>query len=160
MAKVCLVSSAGGHLSEVLSAVEKSLGKHEFFLCVTGFKTVRGMHLEGIRRIYWMPVLWRYQEPFGVLASLLVSLPMFVWIFLKERPDALVTVGAEIAIPAFLVNRLLFRRPALFIESLTRIDTSSATGGWVARLATRVLVQWPQLLEFYGPKAEYRGRMI
>jgi len=160
VAKVCLVSSAGGHLAEVLSAVGEILDEHEFFLCVTGFKTVRGMRLEGIRRIYEMPMLWRYQEPFGVLASLLVSLPMFVWIFLKERPDVLVTVGAEIAIPAFLVNRLLFRKRALFIESLTRIETPSATGGWMARLATRVLVQWPSLLAFYGSKAEYRGRMI
>lgn len=160
MAKVCLVSSAGGHLSEVLSAVEDALGKHDFFLCVTGFKNVRRMRLAGVRRVYCMPVFWRYQRPFGVLVSLLVSLPIFVWIFLKERPDVLVTAGAEVAIPAFLVNRLLGRRPALFIESITRLRAPSATGRWVARLATRVFVQWPEVLKFYGSKGEYHGGLL
>jgi beta-1,4-N-acetylglucosaminyltransferase len=160
MAKVCLISSPGGHLSEVLSAVEGGLGKHDFFLCVTGFGMVRDMRLEGIRRIYYMPMLWRYQEPYGVIVSLLVSLPMFVWILLKERPDVLVTAGAEVAIPAFLVNRLLGRRPALFIESVTRIHAPSRTGRWIARLATRVFVQWPEVLAFYGAKGEYHGGLL
>ena len=160
MAKVCLVSSAGGHLAEVLGALGEAAGEHDCFVCVTGFENVRRMRLAGVRRVYCMPVFWRYQEPFGVLVSLLVSLPIFVWIFLKERPDALVSAGAEIAIPAFLVNRFFFRKPALYIESITRLHAPSRTGRWVARLATRVFVQWPRLLEFYGPKAEYPGGLL
>jgi len=160
MAKVCLVSSAGGHLSEVLSAVEDGLGTHDVFLFVTGFPTVRRLRLEGIRRVYALPVLWRYQEPFGVLASLLVSLPYVAWILIKERPDVLVTAGAEVALPVFLVNRLWGWRPALFLESLTRIHAPSGTGRWISRLATRVFVQWPELLDHYGPKAEYHGKLL
>ena len=160
MAKVCLVSSPGGHLSEVLSAVEGGLGKHDFFLCVTGFETVRQVELEGVSRVYLAPVYWRYQMPFGVILSLLASLWMFVRVFRRERPDFIVTVGAEIAIPALLVNRLLFRRPSLYIESLACVEKPSLTGRIVAHLASRAFVQWPRLLDFYGSKAEYHGRLV
>jgi len=160
MAKVCVVTSPGGHLAEVLGALGDAVSRHDCFVCVTGFPNVRGIRIRDVRRTYCLPVFWRYQEPFGILASLLVSLPIFLWIFLTERPDALVSAGAEVALPAFLVNRLFFRKPALYIESITRLHVPSATGRWIARLATRIFVQWPEVLKFYGDKAEYPGGLL
>lgn len=161
MAKILLVSSAGGHLAEILSVARPLAGEHEFVLCVTRFPAVRGATIDDVSRVYYAPMLLGYQQPFGVALSMLVGLWTFLRIFLKERPDAVMTAGAEVAVPAFLVNRLLFRRPALYLESLARIETPSLTGRIVSRLATRTFVQWPKLLDIYGPgRAEYHGRVL
>jgi UDP-N-acetylglucosamine:LPS N-acetylglucosamine transferase len=98
--------------------------------------------------------------PFGVILSLLASFWMFVRVFRRERPDFIVTVGAEIAIPALLVNRLFFRRPSLYIESLACVEKPSLTGRITSHLADRVFVQWPGLLPHYGRRVEYHGRLL
>ena len=160
MAKVLLVSSAGGHLAEILS-VARGLGdEHEFVLCVTRFPAVRGARIDDVACVYYAPMLLGYQRPFGVALSMLVGLFTFLRIFLKERPDFLMTAGAQVAIPAFLINKVFFRRPALYIESLARIQTPSLTGRIVSRLATRTFVQWPKLLDYYGQRGEYHGRVL
>ena len=160
MAKIALVSSAGGHLTQILTLASELTEEHNFFLCVQDFPAVRGMQLEEVGRLYYTPVYWRYQRPFGVIVSLLASLFMLARVFWKERPDFLITTGAEIAIPALLVGRFLFRRPTLYLESLARIESPSLTGRICYHLAGRVFVQWPGLLGFYGPKAEYHGNLL
>lgn len=118
------------------------------------------MQLEEVGRIYYTPVYWQYQRPFGVIVSLLVSVFALLRVFWKERPDFLITTGAEIGIPALVVGRFLFRRPTLYIESLARIESPSLTGRICYHLASRIFVQWPGLLRFYGPKAEYHGNLL
>jgi len=160
MAKVCLVSSAGGHLTQAVSIARELAAEHECFLCITNFPAVRGMELDFVRRIYYLPMIWRYQQPLGVAVSLVAGFFRFVRILRRERPDVILSTGAEVALPALVVNRLFFRRPALFVESLSRIDTPSLTGRIAYHLADRLFVQWPGLLRHYGPRAEYHGRLL
>jgi len=169
MAKVALVSSAGGHLTEILAIAQELAGEHDLFLCVTNYPAVRNMKLEEIPRIYYAPIFWREHDSWallwlrqriGVLVTMVLWLFTFARLFWKERPDFLITVGAEIAVPAYLVNRLFFRRPALYVESLARLHTPSLTGRLVSRLSNRVFVQWPAVLPYYGKKGEYHGRLI
>jgi UDP-N-acetylglucosamine:LPS N-acetylglucosamine transferase len=160
MAKVALVSSAGGHLTQVLAVAADLAGEHDFFLCVTAFPAVRGLKVPEVRAVYYAPAYWRYSMPLGILASMLAALGTFWRLWRRERPDYLITTGAEIALPALLVNRLFFHKPSLYLESLTRLRDPSLTGRIASRLADRVFVQWPALLEFYGPKAEYHGRLL
>ncbi|MGB2753753.1 MAG: hypothetical protein WBD75_10355 [Phycisphaerae bacterium] len=169
MAKVALISSAGGHLTEVLAIAAELGGEHDLFLCVTDCPAVRDIRLDEVRRIYLAPVIWRHrhsrvfrrrQQQIGVLVTMVRWLVTFLRLFYHERPDFLITCGAEIAVPAFLVNRLLFRRPALFLESLARTETPSLTGRIASRLADRVFVQWPAVRASYGERAEYHGRLL
>jgi UDP-N-acetylglucosamine:LPS N-acetylglucosamine transferase len=158
--KVCLIASPGGHLSQILNTIEENPQKHDFFLCTTNYETIRQVKLEGVSHIYLTPTYWQYQMPFGVILSLLASLWTFMWVFRRERPDFILSTGAEIAIPALLVNRLFFRRPSLFVESLARTKSPSLTGRIVYYLVDRLFVQWPELLQHYGPKAEYHGGLL
>jgi UDP-N-acetylglucosamine:LPS N-acetylglucosamine transferase len=161
MARILLVSSAGGHLAQILSVAREIADQHECILCVTRFPAVRDATIDDVARVYYAPMLLGYQQPFGVALSMIAALWTFLRIFLKERPDVLISTGAEIAVPAFLVNRLLFRRPSLYLESVTRVSAPSLTGRLVSRLATRLFVQWPQLTDAYGPgRAEYHGRVL
>jgi UDP-N-acetylglucosamine:LPS N-acetylglucosamine transferase len=169
MAKVALISSAGGHLAEVLSIGWEFRREHDLIVCVTGFPTGRGATIDDVRRVYLLPTPWRYWmwpvvgrllQWTGIVLAQAIDLFRFAWIFLREKPDYLISVGAEIAIPAFLVNRVFFRKPALYVESLARIATPSLTGRVLRHLADRILVQWPKVLDYYGAAAEYRGRLL
>jgi len=80
-------------------------------------------------------------------------------IYLLEKVDLIVSTGAEIAIPAFIVAKML-RIKTIFIESWCRIHHRSKTGRILYYFSNYFIVQWPQLLESYGNKAIYLGALI
>jgi beta-1,4-N-acetylglucosaminyltransferase len=81
------------------------------------------------------------------------------WIFARERPDVIITNGAEIAIPAVVIGRL-FGVPIVFIEVWTRVRLPTLTGRIVYPLCDAFYVMWPELLEAYGSKARYEGGLL
>ena len=89
---------------------------------------------------------------------LLRALPTILRAFIVERPNVVVSTGSEIAIPVFYLARLL-RCRLIFIESWCRVRTPSGTGKLVQPIVDELFVQWPSLLDVYGPKAEHAGRV-
>jgi len=71
----------------------------------------------------------------------------------------IVSTGSEIALPAFLIGKFLFRSKVIYMECFTRIETLSGTGKVVYRFSDLFLVQWPELAAKYE-KASYEGRLI
>jgi UDP-N-acetylglucosamine:LPS N-acetylglucosamine transferase len=61
-----------------------------------------------------------------------------------ERPRALITTGAGVAVPFAWCARLL-RIPVIYVESFTRIEGLSLSGRMIAPAASKVYVQWPEL---------------
>lgn len=82
-----------------------------------------------------------------------------LWVLLKERPHVLISTGAEIAIPFSWVAKLLGAR-VVYIETWSRVHTRSGTGPLVYPVTDLFLVQWPDVLCFYGPKARYEGGIV
>jgi UDP-N-acetylglucosamine:LPS N-acetylglucosamine transferase len=81
-------------------------------------------------------------------------------ILLKERPDVIVsTGGGEIAIPFCYIGKILGAK-VIFIETLARINEPSAGGKYIYPISDLFLVQWKSLLNKYGNKAKYWGRVI
>jgi UDP-N-acetylglucosamine:LPS N-acetylglucosamine transferase len=60
-----------------------------------------------------------------------------------RRPDTILSTGAALAVPFFVVGRLLDRR-CVYVESLTRIESVSLSGRLVYPLADSFFVQWPR----------------
>lgn len=94
------------------------------------------------------------------------SIPRMLWAFgwvltvlLRERPVVIISMGSEIALPFFYWGWLL-RTKTIFIESWCRVDNLSQTGRLVYPVANEFWVQWPQLLEACGQKAQYKGAVI
>jgi UDP-N-acetylglucosamine:LPS N-acetylglucosamine transferase len=94
-------------------------------------------------------------NPFAFTLNLL----RLIRIFRKERPDAIVSTGAEIAIPAALIGKIQ-RIPLIYIECGAQVYTPSMTGRLLYYVADRFYVQWPELLEAYGPRAQFVGSLI
>ena len=76
-------------------------------------------------------------------------------IFLKEKPEVIITTGAGVAIPMCVIAKI-FRKKIIYIESFARIDTPNKTGRFIYKFADLFIVQWEELKKYY-PKAVYGG---
>ncbi len=146
--KIALVSSHGGHLTELLELAPAFDGCDVFYFCYDADTTRR------LPNAYLTAN--RPYNPFHFLANV-----VRLWrIFSRdERPDFLLSTGAEIAIPAFLVAKLR-RVPTLYIECGAQVTRPSLTGRILSHMADRFLVQWPELLPAYKGRAEYCGSLV
>jgi UDP-N-acetylglucosamine:LPS N-acetylglucosamine transferase len=145
--KIALVCSHGGHLTELLELASAFSECNTFYFCYDADTTRR------LPKAYLTP-----NRPYSPL-QFLVNLVRLWRIFGKERPDVLVSTGAEIAIPAFLVAKLRGVR-SVYIECGAQVTRPSLTGRVVVRLADRFYVQWPELVPAYRGRAQYRGSLV
>ena len=92
------------------------------------------------------------------IRALLSNLALAWRLVRRERPDAILSTGAALAFPFFLVGRLL-RVRLVYVESLTRTESLSLSGRLVYPLATRFFVQWPGAAEGRR-RATYAGSIL
>jgi len=145
--KICCTCSHGGHLNEMLQLQAAFVG-HEVFYFTYDADTTRRLE-----RAYLVPNMAKNPIEF------LKNIVRVFRIFRRERPDLIVSTGAEIAIPVVLVGKL-FRARVLYIECGAQVVRPSVTGRVLYWLADEFYVQWPELLNAYGPRARYSGSLI
>ena len=78
-----------------------------------------------------------------------------MYLFIKYRPDVIVTTGAHTSVPMSYIGRL-FRKKVVFIESYAKRTSPTLSGRLVYPIASTFIVQWETMLEHY-PKAKYFG---
>jgi beta-1,4-N-acetylglucosaminyltransferase len=148
--KIALVCSHGGHLTETLQLLA-AFQQHQIF-----FVTYHSPRDEQVRQL--APAY--FTDNIGV--SPWRMLKAFLWAFRllrRERPDVILSLGAEIALPFFYLSKA-FGIKTIFIEGFFRVTSLSKTGRLVLPIADAFYVQWPQLLEICGSKARYVGAVI
>jgi radical SAM superfamily enzyme YgiQ (UPF0313 family) len=145
--KVCLACSHGGHLTEMLQLQEAFEGHDTFYFCYDAATT------QDLEFAYRVPNMARNPVEF------LKNLFRIRRIFKKEQPDLVVSTGAEIAIPVLIIAKLL-GVPMLYIECGAQVTRPSITGRIMCRFADQFYVQWPELVDAYGPRAMMRGSLI
>jgi UDP-N-acetylglucosamine:LPS N-acetylglucosamine transferase len=147
---VMMVSTQGGHLTQLLVLDSWWKGRERLWVCPdTPDVTDR---LRGER------VITSYSPTARNLPNSLRNLVLAVRTLLRERPGLVVSAGAGVAFPFFVVARLL-RIPTVFIEVYDRVDSPTMTGRLCGPFTTRRIVQWRQQLEFY-PDAHLVGPLL
>jgi beta-1,4-N-acetylglucosaminyltransferase len=144
---VALVCSHGGHLTELTALAPAWHGMGHFWLT---YDAPRTRSLDGayrLRNIGFNPIL------------MAVALVRTLLIFARERPNVIITDGAEIAIPAVLLGRAIGCR-IIFVEVWTRVSMPTLTGRIVYPFCDAFFVMWPEMLEAYGTKARYEGGLV
>jgi len=147
--KVCFVASSGGHF-EQLMMLKPLMEKYDGFIMTekTTYKSsgdkIRTYYLKQVNR---KEVLF----PFLFLYDFVYSLV----IFMKEKPDYVISTGALATIPICLITKL-FGKKLIFIESFAKVDSPTLTGKLLYRFADRFYVQWEPMLKIY-PNAIYLG---
>jgi UDP-N-acetylglucosamine:LPS N-acetylglucosamine transferase len=79
-------------------------------------------------------------------------------VLLRRRPSVIVTTGAGVALPFFVVGRLL-RIPTVYIEVFDRMDTRTLTARLCRPFTTQFVVQWKEQLDLY-PDAALTGPLL
>lgn len=146
--KVCVTASEGGHLTEAFF-LKGVFGKYPFFIISYRYPRVESLPYPK----YMVPLFTR--NPFMLAPALWIVLRAL----LRERPDVVISTGSEVAIPVFLVARLLGIK-TVFIETIVAFEKPSLTGRLLYPLSDRFFVQNPESLEAYGPRAEYHGGIV
>lgn len=148
--KICLIASSGGHLEQIRQ-LKKVTEKYQYYYVTN--KTIATEKMKDKK--YLVKDLYREK---GKIKKIFRIINMFyeqLKIFLKEKPDLIVTTGAGIAIPSCLVAKF-FGKKVIYIESFARIDSVNKSGKFIYKFADLFVVQWEALLKFY-PKAVYWG---
>lgn len=143
--KVCIVSSCGGHLTEV-RALKPVYDRYEHFY-VLNDQVQLPKDMEG--KTYFI----RHSE-----RDLLFLVNLWeAWRILhKERPGLILSTGAGPAVPFALISKLFFHIPIIFVEISAQVTKPSLTGRIMYYLSYRFFYQWKSL-ERYFPKAIYGG---
>jgi UDP-N-acetylglucosamine:LPS N-acetylglucosamine transferase len=148
--KVALVCSSGGHLAQ-LHRLEPWWREHER-VWVT-FDTIDATSL-----LAGEEVVWAHHPTTRNLANALRNARL-AWRVLREvRPDVVVSDGAGVAVPFFVVAKLL-RISTVYLEVVDRIETRTLTGRLVYPIADLFCVQWEEQLRLY-PRAVEVGALL
>lgn len=147
--KICLVASSGGHIEELMQ-LDILRDKYRYYFMVP--KTKWTSNLGGKK--YFIHDMDRRNSILKVLSlcwMFIEQLPLYI----KERPDVIVTTGAVVALPVCVYAKI-FKKRIIFIESIARVYTPSKTGKMLEKMADLFLVQWKEQLKCY-PGATYGG---
>jgi beta-1,4-N-acetylglucosaminyltransferase len=79
-------------------------------------------------------------------------------LFMKEKPDVVISTGAGMAIPFCYLCKAMGRK-VVFIETLAAIDKPSMSGKIIYPISDLFITQWKRNLKFY-PKAVYGGTVL
>jgi beta-1,4-N-acetylglucosaminyltransferase len=90
--------------------------------------------------------------------NLLRNLRLAWSVIRRERPEAMLTTGAGVAVPFAWVAKL-HGIPVVYVESFTRIERLSLSGRMIAPVATRLYGQWPELAQ-QAPRVRFAGNLF
>jgi len=146
--KVCIVSSCGGHLTEV-RCLSKVYTEYNYFF-VLNDKALLPSDMEKITYF-----ITHSERDFGFFKNLYEAYN----ILKKEKPDIILSTGAGPAVPFALIGRLFFSTYIIFIETITRVNKPSLTGRIMYRLAHKFFYQWKSLSKYF-PHGTCGGPLI
>lgn len=151
MKKVMFISSVGGHLTQLLE-LKKLFKEYDYVLVTEKTDVTKDMkdkynmeYLVYGSREYLFAYIFKFS--YNIMKSL--------YLFIKYRPNVIVTTGAHTSVPMCYIGRL-FGRKVIFIESYAKRTSPTLSGRLVYPIATTFIVQWETMLEHY-PKAKYFG---
>lgn len=147
--KICFIASSGGHLEQIeqLDIVRE---KFDYYYVLPRNKSTVNIK----KKRYLVGDFYRKHRISFIFRFLFTTIQQF-FIFLKERPDIVITTGAGVVIPTCLIAKF-FRKKLIYIESFARMRSLNETGKLLYRYADLFVVQWEELLELC-PKAIYGG---
>ncbi|MGD8786372.1 MAG: PssD/Cps14F family polysaccharide biosynthesis glycosyltransferase [Phycisphaerales bacterium] len=148
--RVCLVASAGGHLSQLLKLANSWLEYDT--ICVTTRERMRNA-VSIFDSVYVVGECNR-QHPVRVVKTLLQC----AIVIFKERPDVVISTGAAAGCLVCFLSKL-FGAKVVWVDSITNVERISLSGRMVRYISDLFLVQWPELARQYS-NVEYVGAVI
>lgn len=131
---MALVCSPGGHLQQMLALRPAWDGFERFWVTLEGPDVEVLLAQERVRLAH------------GPTNRSVMNLFRNLWlawtVLRRERPAAVLSTGAGLAVPFLILGRLLGSR-TIYVESLTRTESLSLSGRMVYPFVAEFYVQWP-----------------
>jgi beta-1,4-N-acetylglucosaminyltransferase len=137
---IIAISSGGGHLNELLSALPRTKMK---ILVLTSKSGIHQMN-----RKYQFKYLI---DPHVSIMKYVVNSIQALFYYSKMKPAYIISTGAGIAFPIIIIGKI-FGSKIIFVETGAKVFTQSRTGRMVYKYSDLFIVQYKPLLELY-PKA-------
>ena len=148
--KALLVCSAGGHLTQ-LHQLRPWWGRHERTWVTFAHPQAESL-LAGER------VITAFSPTTRNIPNALRNLGLAIRVIRAERPDVIISDGADLAFPFFVVARLL-RVRTVYLEVYDRISRSTLTGRLCYPLTDLFLLQWLEQAASY-PRGTVIGCLL
>ena len=133
---VLLICSSGGHLLQLL-ALRPAWEAYERVWVAFDKSDTRSLLAD-------QRVIHAHGPTNRNVRNLLRNLALARRVIRSERPSAILTTGAGLAVPFAWIGRI-YGVPTVYVESLTRIDELSMSARLISPVASRMYVQWPEL---------------
>jgi UDP-N-acetylglucosamine:LPS N-acetylglucosamine transferase len=137
---VLLVASSGGHLAQLLAL--RPWWEQRTRSWVT-FDTP-----DARSQLSAESVAWAYFPTTRNVPNLLRNTALAATTFPRVNPDLVVSTGAAVALPFFVIARLL-GIPTVYIEVFDRLDSRTVTGRLCRPISDLFLVQWERQAPMY-----------
>jgi hypothetical protein len=135
-----LVGSAGGHLAQLMRL------RPWWETCDRTWVTFDKPDARSL--LAGEDIVWAHHPTTRNVPNLLRNFVLAIRHVRRVRPDLVVSTGAAVAVPFFVVARLL-RLPVVYVEVFDRIDSPTLSGRLCRPISTRFCVQWPEQQEHY-----------
>lgn len=146
--KICIVSSCGGHLTEVRCLLPAYQGFQHFY--VLNDKAILPPDMKG--KTFFITHSerdWRF----------FLNLWEALRILWRERPSVILSTGAGPVVPFAIIGKLLFRTKVIFVETVTRIESPSLTARLMYPISDDFFYQWKSLSRYF-PKGVHGGPLF
>ncbi len=144
--RLCLVSSSGGHW-EQLQKLQPLIDKYD------GFMITEKTRFDSPSAKYFM-IQTDLKDKFMIFKMAINSIKS-IYIWIKEKPDFVITTGTMVAYPFYLLA-VLFQKKFVFIETFGRANMPTVAGKKMEKHSDLFIVQWESQKKFYK-KAIYGG---
>lgn len=145
--KVLFISSSGGHY-EQLKMMKPLMEKYDS-------RIITEKMLSAGKADYYMIQISHTDKL--IILKLLADMFKATRIWIKEKPDYVVSTGSMIFLPFAFLARLT-KKKIIFIETFATLNTGTMTGHFIYKhkWADLFIIQWESLREVY-PDAIYGG---
>jgi UDP-N-acetylglucosamine:LPS N-acetylglucosamine transferase len=135
-----LVGSSGGHLAQLMALLPLWERKNRRWVT---FDTP-----DAESALLDEDVVWAFHPTTRNVVNLVRNTALAWRVLRSDRPDIVVSTGAAVALPFFVLARLM-GIPTVYIEVYDRIDSPTMTGRLCRPFASLFLVQWDEQRSLY-----------
>lgn len=146
--KIAIAFSVGGHYNEAMKACTAIIDNPLYDIFYVTYK--QSGRADFNKKLYYVT----HPRHGFIVTRMFLALRNLIdsfGVYLKEKPDLVISTGADVTLGIMLVARL-FKKKLIFIESGANVTKPSLTGRLIYKYTDVFIIQWPDLLKFY-PKA-------
>ena len=147
--KLLFISSSGGHY-EQLKMLKPLMEKYDS-------RIITEKMLSAGKADYYMLQISHTDKL--IVLKLIADMAKAIHIWIKERPDYIISTGSMIFLPFALLGKVT-KKKIIFIETFAKLDDATMTGAFIYKHKwyDLFLIQWESLRSVY-PDAIYCGSL-